>query len=386
MFGSRRRYFDSGAYTPLSKRLLPSLIRLLRELTTLKYANAQSFHEEGRTTREVTGAATATVAGAYGVKAGHVLFASGASEANYLAIRTAVLLAHERGVPFSKMELVTTDTEHPSIDNSFSFMEKLGAKVHYIPTLDDGSVTPETVAGYINEGTVIFCFQYVQGVTGRKLDAAGIARAIHAKNPHTKVHADCAQAAYYFNCAPEAIQADMVTIDAGKLFSMQGVGALIFKSGDDVLGLSGKRDLRDIRIGTPSTFLIHSLAESVREAENHREADAEHVQQVRDEFLRLLAENPATASVRVYGKELQALKKLTTKVATPHILYLQFPEVNHPYLATLMDEVGFAVATGTACRGPVGKGLRVTFMPTTTLRDVRALVPALAKQLPLARA
>ena len=85
------------------------------------------------------------------------------------------------------------------------------------------------------------------------------------------------------------------------------------------------------------------------------------------------------------GKTLKDVRASDWKKAAPHLLYLSFPDTNHAYLATLLDAEGFAVSTGSACSDSVETSLRIGVLPSTTEREVRALVRCLRKQLPIAR-
>lgn len=358
---------------------------VLEVQTKCGLGNPAAVHVPGQNAKEYLEQARTMVAWCYQIKANNVVFTSGATEANLLAIRTAVLHARRQGADLTDMHIIVGDDEHDSIYKDISYFETLGVRYSVISPKDGRQFMPADIKKYINKNTVALSLQMVNSRHGIVQPIADIAAACRSAQPSIIIHSDAAQGTAYFNCSPISLGADMVTIDSAKSFGPQGAGALLFQKAQVYAGLQGERSLWDLRPGTPSVALLHGFATALDETRKCSKENYAHARAARDYVVRQLKDSFPEAQVHGINKMAKDVRTSDWKKVAPHLLYVSFSGTNHAYLATLLDANGFAVSTGTACAGLTKASLRIGVLPTTTKREVRALVRCLRKQLLIAR-
>lgn len=376
-----RHYFDSGSFTPPSRVACAAVARVLRAQRSGLLGNPISSHDAGRRSAAYILRAQRTLGALYRMQSGDVLFCSGATEANIIALRTAILDAHRRrGIAFSDMHILVGHEEHSSIYAALQYFSVFGITSTVI-TSPSAQLRPDDVVQHLREHTVCLSLQYVNSQHGIVQPIARLAAACRAQLPGIFLHTDAAQATAYFDCSPETLGVDAVTIDGTKAFGPQGVGALLFRRLHRFSGLTGASGAWDIRPGTPPVALIHGFAEALYQV---RSSDAAaRVQVVRDALLAGIVSFSPDSLVR--GLEVRAGDALPLLDAlAPHLLYISFPSTHHAYLAALLDADGFAVSTTTACVEQADEALRIGVVPTTSLRAVRALLRSIQRRLSLA--
>ena len=381
----KRYYFDSGSFTPIHPKAVEAMQCILRVQTKCGFGNPLAVHHSGRNAKSYLEQSRTMVARRYQIKADNVVFTSGATEANLVAFRTAILTARKRGIALADMQVVVGNEEHASVYKHIAYFQTLGVQ-HVVATPKDGrQFTPTDITRHIHKNTVAVSLQMVNSQHGMVQPIADIARACREKHHSVFIHTDAAQATAYFNCSPVSLGADAVTIDATKSFGPQGVGALLFQKAHLYGGLEGEHTVWDMRPGTPSVALSYGFAVALDETHKQQKvlfADAQRARnQVATELKRCLPD----AHIHGIEKRAEEVKSTDWKKLAPHLLYVSFPYTNHAYLATLLDTYGFAVSTGSACTEPTKGSLRIGVLPTTTTRAVQALVRCIQEQLPIAR-
>lgn len=373
---SRRTYLDFAAATPLPS----GVVRAYTKALSL-YGNPSAPHKEGREAREAIEEARARIAHTLTVKAEELLFTSGGTESNTLAV-----LGTPRG------HCVTTTLEHSSLRASFKKREELGSRVTYVKPAADGLVSVESIVSALRPNTVFVSVHHVQsecGVVQRVLD---ISRAIKKVNSKIIFHVDAAQSPLWVEAGPHAIGADLVTYDAQKVGGPKGVG-LLYRNFDIPLTpiLGGGTQERSIRPGTENTPAIVAAAVAFQEAHKGRRARAEKVKVLRNELMRQCTELVP-----------EALVLGTMKQRVANNLFLALPEVDGDYLAVLMDTYGVAVTPRSACLGTGGaisetayaltndeslaaSTIRFTLGPSTKSSDIQHAVRALKASLAILR-
>ena len=384
-FFRKRYYFDSGSFTPVHRKACAIMKCVFDVQTKCGLGNPAAAHQSGQNAKQYLEQARTIVARCCQIKADNVLFTSGATEANFLALRTAVLHARLRGIDLTDMHIIVGNEEHDSVYRNVSYFQMLGVRHTVVSPGDGRRFTPKDVRKHIRKDTVALSLQLVNSRHGVVQPIADISGACRAACPSVFIHTDAAQGTAYFNCSPVSLGADAVTVDSAKSFGPQGAGALLFRQSRMYAGLQGEHSLWDLRPGTPSVALMYGFATALDETRKCLKENYARALHARNYTVGQLTVFFPEAVAEGIDKALKDVRASDWKKVAPHLLYLSFPDTNHAYLATLLDANGFAVSTGSACAGLTKASLRIGVLPSTTEREVRALVRCLRKQLPIAR-
>ena len=381
----KRQYFDAGSYTPLSK----SAYRIMQKIFALQVAgkagNPQARHQEGRVAQEYLEAAYQRIARCHQIKKEAVIGTSGATEANFIAIRTALLHARAQGMHFSEMHMIVGAEEHSSIYRDVEYCKTLGLECTMALPERGKRYTPKDVVKHFRKNTMLLSLQYVNSQHGTIQPIAQIADAARKQNPRIVIHTDAAQATAYFDCAPSTLRSDMVTIDSAKTFGPQGAGALLLQKAGKYPGLQGEHTAQDIRPGTPATALFCGFAEALHETVKQRKELREEVKNTRNYLAEKLQEVDQKTYIHGIEKHVEDIQEKDWETVAPHLIYSSFPDTNHAYLAALLDADGYAVATGSACDEENEEGMRIGVLPGTKKQQIHSLITRLKDRKNLAK-
>ena len=379
------RYFDSGSFTPVHPKAYAAMRSVLRKQRMCRLGNPSSAHHYGTRAQVYVTRAQETVAKIYRCKPSCVQFTSGATEANLVAVRSALLRARAWGQPLSDMHILIGGEEHSSVQRVVSYFKTLGASYSTVVTETGRRLSPSSVARHLQKNTVCVSLQYVNSMHGLLQPIAQIADACRLRCPSVFVHTDAAQATAYLDCSPESLRVDAVTVDSTKAFGPQGSGALVFRSAGQLAGLSGLRDSWDIRPGTPSVAAVYGFSVALSEAHRYRERNTMHVRRARALLVEHLTSFAPDAYVHGLGVVLREVASEDLDSLAPHLLYVSFRDTQHAYLAALLDARGFAVSTASACSDQTDGGLRIGLLPSTGAGAVRSFAQCLHSQLPFSK-
>lgn len=290
------RYFDNAATTPVRPEVLEAMLPYWRQA----YGNPSSHHEVGEQAARALADARARVAALLGMRAGDVIFTSGGTEGNNLAIKgIAVAALLGRGA----RHVVTTPIEHESILESVAALERVhGFEVTRVPVDGDGRVDPDAVADALRDDTALVSIGYANNEVGTIQDVAAVAAATRARR--IPLHVDAVQAAGWLPL--DGIGADALTIAGHKLGAPKGTG---------VLGVRGRIPLEPLlhgggqergrRSGTENVAGAVGIATALELAEAERAASAARVDALTRAFIdRVLALIP---TARLTGHPIERL-------------------------------------------------------------------------------
>ncbi len=213
-----RIYLDNAATTPVDPEVLKAMLPYFSE----KFGNASSIHSLGRESREAIERAREVIAKRLNVKPNEVIFTSGGTEANNLAIKGVALANKDKG-----KHIITQKTEHKCVLNSCKFLEKLGFEVTYLDVDEYGRVNPEDVESAIRDDTILVSIMHVNNETGTIQPIEEIAEICKDKGVY--FHTDACQSFTKLEIDAEKMNLDMITINAHKIHGPKGVGALIVR-------------------------------------------------------------------------------------------------------------------------------------------------------------
>lgn len=321
-------YLDHAATTPLDPEVLAAMRPWLEGLT----GNPASSHAVGRRAALAVSEARDRVAAALRASAGGIVWTSGASEADNLAIKGAARHQRERG---RGDHVVTLATEHRAVLGSCEALEREGFAVTRVPPEADGSVSPGAVAAAITARTVLVSVSAVNNETGVIPDLAAIAERVKERGP--LLHVDAAQALGRVALDVAELPADLVSLSAHKCHGPQGVGALYVRQRPRVRLaplLHGGGQEHGLRPGTVPVAQVVGMGAAVQRCVRDAVSDNRHLEALRQRLLAGLAE---IGGVILNGR----------RDGSPHIINVSFPGVHGAALAGLLG--GVAVSAGSAC-------------------------------------
>lgn len=322
---------DHHATTPCD----PRVVEAMRPYFETRFGNpASRAHRYGWEADEAVKAARARLADFVGATPQEIVFTSGATEANNLAVKGMVLAARG-GTP----HLVTAATEHPSVLDPLRWLEETGqAEVTRLPVDSEGRLDPEDVMRALRPETVLVSIMWANNEIGTLHPIAEIGAL--CKERGVFFHTDAAQATSTQAIDVEAAQVDLLTFTAHKMYGPKGIGALyVRRRGPRVRPmplLHGGGHERGLRSGTLPVPLVVGFAEAARLVTERREEDAARLARLRDRLLEIV--RAGLDGVHVNG---------TLEARLPHNLNLSFEGVDADSL--LLALRGVALSSGSAC-------------------------------------
>jgi cysteine desulfurase len=380
-------YLDHCATTPLDSRVLSIMLPYLTD----SYGNASSVHLFGQQARAAVDKARRQVASLVGANAKEIVFTSGGTEANNLAIR-GICEAASHG-----RHIITSGIEHPSVRGPIDEFEKQGWRVTRLPVYEDGIVRVEDVSAAISPDTVLISVMLGNNEIGTIQPIAAIGELVRetraAGNKDLRFHTDAVQAGGRVAIDVDAFACDLLTLSAHKIYGPKGMGALYVRRGVRMVAQQvGGHQERERRAGTESVANIVGFGAAAELAKKEMPERDAHVRALRDRFESAIEKQ--IGNIVFNGKRDQRLT---------HVSNISFRFIEGEGLLIHLDLQGIAVSTGSACSSgtlepsPVIRALgrseeiargaiRFSFGKDNTNDDVTHVVKALVKAVESLRA
>ena len=318
-------YLDHAATTPIRQEILDTYNSLLKDF----FANPSSLHRLGQETSHLLLKAREQIASLFKRKAEEVIFTSGATEANNLAIKGYALRYQNRG-----KHLITTKVEHPSVLRTFEQLESLGFECTYLDVDNEGKVNLDDLRNAIRNDTILVSIMAVNNEVGSINDVKEIARIVHTF-PKAVFHSDTTQAIGKVNISYEDI--DMFVLSAHKLNGLKGSGALIKRKHIDLFPLiSGGGQEFNFRSGTNDLQKEVVLAKTVRLILDEQKKHYSYVKELHDYLLESLSNNEDI----VLNSPLDG---------SPYIVNFSFVNKKASVVVEALSKAGIMVSTISAC-------------------------------------
>ena len=321
-------YMDYSATTPVDPRVVDAMVPYLYE----KFGNpASRSHAYGWEAEEAVEAARGHVAALLNADPREIVWTSGATEGNNLAIKGAAHFYAERG-----KHLITVKTEHKAVLDTFRELERQGFEATYLDVDEDGLVPLERLAAAIRPDTILVSIMLVNNEIGVIQDVEAIGKLCRERG--VLYHCDAVQGAGKVPIDVQAFPVDLLTVTAHKLYGPKGIGALYVRRKPRVrieAQMHGGGHERGMRSGTLATHQIVGLGEAFRLARLEMPLESARVGKLRDKLLAGLSEIP---EVYVNG---------SLEHRVPHNLNMSFNFVEGESL--IMGIKGLAVSSGSAC-------------------------------------
>ncbi len=322
-------YFDHNATTPLAPEVLETLGLVLGDV----YGNASSVHQVGQVARQHVESARRTIATRLHVSPAELIFTSGGTESNNLAIFGLV-----RAIDAPKKHVITTSIEHPSVMECFRELEREGVAVTYIGVSSAGMIHLSELEQHLREDTILVSVMHANNETGviqPLQEVSALVRERRSSGQPVYLHSDGVQAFGKIQVNLTELGVDFYSLSAHKIYGPKGVGALFVRKEVPLRPLHyGGRHERGRRAGTEN---VPGAVGFARAAELCGEADIRHYQELRNRFEAQVLS--ALDGVEVNG----AAERL------PNTSNLLFRGCSAEALLIALDLKGMCVSTGSAC-------------------------------------
>jgi cysteine desulfurase len=336
----KRIYLDHAATTPLDKRIADSM----RDFELEFFGNPNSVHEEGQQARAQIDSARETIADFFAAKPQEIIFTSGATESNNLAIKGVV--SHYISEFGMKPHVITTQIEHQSVYNTVKDLEKQGVvEATYIKPASNGTITADQVIREVKDNTVLISIIFVSNEIGTVLPIREIGRQLDLLKGHKyKIvfHTDASQAVKFYNCRVDKLGVDLLSFSAHKTNGPKGIGGLYIKTGVKIdHTMSGGSQEYDKRPGTQNTAGIMGMAmayELLGSLED-RQAAGDKIRKVKNYLIDQLGSQK--------GIDINGAADETS--SAPDILNFSIKDTDQDMVIAKLDLKGIAASTGSAC-------------------------------------
>jgi cysteine desulfurase len=376
----KRIYLDYASATPVRSEARKAVEKLWDT-----FGNPGGIHADAVAAEKVLEAAREKIALELACKAREVIFTSGGTEGNNIAILGVARKILKRQDDFAGTHWVVSSIEHPSVLECFGEIERLGGSVTHVDPDERGTITKDAVVAIVKKNTVLVSIGWANSETGTVQPIREIALALKEMHPDILLHTDAGAAPLYLAPHVHTLDVDLMTLDSGKMYGPRGVGALYLSNRVDASSVTlGGGQERGLRPGTENVALAAGFAEAFMCAGTERKAESLRLQILRDTFLKKLIMR--IPEIVVNGD---------IKRALPHMLNVSLPNIQSEYVTLQLDAKGISISTKSACRegenrrshvvealgGPEWRAentLRFSLGRTTTAKELDTAIDELA--------
>jgi cysteine desulfurase len=324
-----RIYFDHNATTPPAPEVIDTVVRTTKEA----FGNASSIHHFGQQAKATLDEARSAVASLLNADPSEIVFTSGGTESDNLAIRGAA----EALEPTGRRHLIASGIEHEAVLNTFKALARRGWRTTLLPVDQSGIVSPDRLRDAIDAETALVSVMHANNEIGTIQPVAALAAIAHEHG--ALMHTDAVQSAGKIPVDVRALGVDLLSLSAHKFNGPKGAGALWIKRGTRMQPtITGGKHERNRRAGTENVAAIAGLGTAARLAAGKMTIEAARVAALRDRLESgILRDVPGTA---VNGAR---------DARVPNTTNISFERVEAESLLIALDLEGIAVSTGSAC-------------------------------------
>ncbi len=374
-------YFDNAATT----RVAPEVQDIIKQVMDVDYGNPSSRHQKGVDAGQYIKEAQEIIAKTLKVDAKEILFTSGGTESNNLALIGAALANQRQG-----RHIISTRIEHASVYNPLLFLQEQGYEITFLPVDADGIVDLEALEQAIRTDTILVSTMLVNNEIGAIEPVEAIGKLVKSKNPNTLFHVDAIQAYGKMKISPKRCKIDMLSVSGHKIHGPKGVGFLYIRDKVKLKPIIyGGGQQHDLRSGTENVPGIAGLGQAAKLIYTNHTEKMEQLRQVKDTFIQGV-------------EQLEGIQNHSGEA--PHIASISFQGVQRgEVLLHALEARGVYCSSGSACSSnhPAISGtlkaigleedllnatLRFSFSVHSTVEEAEYAVQVIAEELPKIRA
>lgn len=323
-------YLDNSATTRCSDRSC----QLMVDLLTKDYGNPSSLHMKGIEAERFVETAKKKIAKTLRVSEKEIIFTSGGTESNNLAIIGAAMANRRAG-----NHIITTSIEHASVENPMEFLKEQGFDITYLSVDENGIISLEELEEAVTEQTILVSMMQVNNEIGAIEPVAEAAELIKKKNPATLIHVDAIQSYGKMYIYPKKLGIDMLSVSGHKIHGPKGSGFLWVKEKTKLKPLIlGGGQQKGMRSGTENVPAIAGLGEAAEEIYENLDEKRAHLYGLKQRFIDGIEKLEGT---HVNGK--------TGEDSAPHIVSVSFEGIRSEVLLHSLEDRGIYVSSGSAC-------------------------------------
>lgn len=376
-------YLDNSATT----RCFDEVGGLVQKIMCEDYGNPSSMHHKGVEAEQYLRYARETLATILKVNEKEILFTSGGTESDNIALIGTAMANHRRG-----RHLITTKIEHPAILQTMKYLEDQGFEVTYLGVDREGRIDLQELEKSIRSDTILVSIMYANNEIGSVQPIAEAGALIKRCNAQTYFHVDAVQGFGKFVIHPAKLHVDMLSVSGHKIHGPKGIGFLYIKDGTKIHPIMyGGGQQKGMRSGTENVPGIAGMAMAARMVYEDLEKDRARMYQLR----RTLIEGVTRMEgVRINGS--------TEENSAPHIVSMSVEGVRSEVLLHALEERGIYVSAGSACssnkpqtsatlkaigveKNMLDSTIRLSFSVFTTEEEIQYTIQALCELIPMLR-
>ena len=328
-------YLDNSATT----RVFPEVAAETSRIMCQQYGNPSSLHLKGMEAEQILRRAKETLAGILKVNEKELLFTSGGTESDNLALRGVALAYQRRG-----RHLITTQIEHPAILQTMHFLEEQGFQVTYLPVDSYGRIRLEDLQRAMRMDTILVSIMLVNNEVGSLQPVAEAGALIKRMNPNTLFHVDAVQGFGKFRIYPKRMGIDLMSVSGHKIHGPKGIGFLYVNENVRIRPiLFGGGQQGNLRSGTENVPGIAGMAMAAEMLYKNYDEDVRKIAECKSAFIEGVA--------RMDGTRVNGLLPGNPhgEGTAPHVVSVSFRGVRSEVLLHALEEKGIYVSAGSAC-------------------------------------
>lgn len=321
-------YMDHSATSPVD----PEVFKAMKPYFVDSFGNASTLYSLGREARKAMEDSRKKVASLIGADPTEVIFTSGGTESDNIAIKGTAYRLRKKG-----NHIITSDIEHPAVEETCKYLEKNGFKVTYLPAGEEGIVKVEDLGNAITDKTILITIMHANNEIGTIQPIKEIGEV--AREHKIYFHTDAVQSVGKIPVDVKDLNVDMLSLSSHKLYGPKGIGALYVKKGvrlEPIIHGGGHE--KGIRPGTENVAGIVGLGKACEIAEQNLEENLKRLTAIRDEIIEKV----------LSGIEQSYLNGHPTK-RLPNNINFRFTSIEGESLVLHLDAKGIASSTGSAC-------------------------------------
>ena len=326
-------YLDNSATT----KVFPKVAELMTKIMCEDYGNPSSLHMKGVTAENYVRYAKETLAKLLKVNEKEILFTSGGTESNNLALIGCAMANNRRG-----KHLITTQVEHPAILKTMQHLESLGYQVTYLPVDKWGRICLEDLRRAMTPQTILVSIMHTNNEVGARQPIEEAGALIKCMNPGTLFHVDAVQGFGKARIYPKKMNIDLLSVSGHKIHGPKGAGFLYVNDKVKIQPiLFGGGQQQNLRSGTENVPGIAGLAKAAQMMYDHLEEDEKHLYRLKNMFVEGVK--------KLDGVQVNGLLDGSIEGTAPHIVSVSFAGVRSEVLLHALEDKGIYVSAGSAC-------------------------------------
>lgn len=330
-------YFDNSATTAP----YPEVVGTMREVLDQFYGNPSSLHKIGVQAEKVLNQSRDLAAKLLGVQSGEIIFTSGATESNNMALKGVAFGYGSRG-----KHIITSAIEHPAVYDVCKQLEAFGFEVTILPVNEDGVVRVRDLKAALRDETILVSIMHVNNEVG-SIQPIGEIGQLLKQYPKVLFHVDAVQSFGKINLTPKDWHIDLLSLSSHKFHGPKGTGLLFIRKGVKLMPLlAGGGQENGVRAGTENLAGIVGMVKAMRMTLDHVKDNANHLSLLRAKLWEGL-------------EKVEGCFMNSPRQGAPHILNVSLPGLKSEVVLHSLEEKGVFVSTKSACSSKVDKPSRV---------------------------